>query len=314
MPTQELMSSTLSCSLASRSANEQLCGTAPQTLYWLLLEYPYPVGEKAFEESHIPAPVKEYLSNVIKSVRHSRLLIIRRPGTGKPKGINLFVCISSETNPQLYQIHLSSYEEILSLDIYNIWKERPQLNLWLRTTPLFLVCTNGKRDPCCARLGLPLYSQMTSYAGTTVWQTSHVGGHRFAPNVILLPPGIYYGRVETNQCQRLIETSQNRSVLLDILRGRSCYPPEVQVAEYFLRRETGIIQIEAFTLLSKQQIDTYQWLIFFRSLLNHSVYNVHIRSTNSDFEVFESCKTPDQRSKRIQYHLVSWGKNTYSGE
>jgi hypothetical protein len=29
------------------------------------------------------------------------------------------------------------------------------------------------------------------------WETTHVGGHRFAGNLVILPPGLYYGPVDS---------------------------------------------------------------------------------------------------------------------
>jgi len=56
-----------------------------------------------------------------------------------------------------------------------------------------LVCTNGKRDICCAQLGRPLLEQLEA-AGREVWETTHIGGHRFGPVHLTLPDGRIWGR------------------------------------------------------------------------------------------------------------------------
>ena len=65
-----------------------------------------------------------------------------------------------------------------------------------------------------------------------VWECSHVGGDRFAANVVCLPDGVYYGRVEPRR-RRPRCWPTHRAGLLDLghYRGRSCYPPLVQAAE-----------------------------------------------------------------------------------
>ena len=65
-----------------------------------------------------------------------------------------------------------------------------------RSAPQYFVCTNGQRDLCCARFGLPTYAALRERVGERVWQTTHVGGHRFAPNVLTLPQAALYGRVQ----------------------------------------------------------------------------------------------------------------------
>ena len=61
--------------------------------------------------------------------------------------------------------------------------------------PVFLVCTHGKRNVCCARLGVPLAQALATRHPGQVWETTHVGGHRFAANLVdpaarpLLRPG-----------------------------------------------------------------------------------------------------------------------------
>src|SRR5208282_2115670 len=61
--------------------------------------------------------------------------------------------------------------------------------------PVFLVCTHGRRSVCCARFGAPLAQALAARHPGQVWETTHVGGHRFAANLVILPYGLYYGPV-----------------------------------------------------------------------------------------------------------------------
>jgi hypothetical protein len=71
-----------------------------------------------------------------------------------------------------------------------------------------LVCTHGSRDVCCGRFGYRLYNLLRSrYAGPDrlrVWRTSHIGGHRFAPTLLELPEGRYWGHLETGAVENLV--------------------------------------------------------------------------------------------------------------
>ena len=62
---------------------------------------------------------------------------------------------------------------------------------WLpHRDPLVLVCTNGRHDPCCATFGRPLARVLREGARRDdVWECSHIGGDRFAANIVILPEG-----------------------------------------------------------------------------------------------------------------------------
>ena len=69
----------------------------------------------------------------------------------------------------------------------------------------FLVCAHGRRDACCARLGLPLFDALNAQLlPTHLWQSSHLGGHRFAPNVVVLPVGIQLGRIPLERAAEVV--------------------------------------------------------------------------------------------------------------
>jgi hypothetical protein len=106
------------------------------------------------------------------------------------------------------------------------------------------VCTDGKHDPCCARLGRPLYDTLRaaierSGAAVRVAECSHLGGHRFAANVLALPQGVLYGRVEAGEAERLLAAVQRGEVLVPRFRGRIGQSELLQVAEAAVREQSG---------------------------------------------------------------------------
>src|SRR5690606_32568030 len=104
---------------------------------------------------------------------------------------------------------------------------------------LNLVCTNGRHDPCCADLGRPVSRALVAAGTPDVWECSHVGGDRFAANIVCLPEGIYHGRVEPGAAAGLISEHRAGRIVLDTYRGRSCLPPLVQAADRFAREHLG---------------------------------------------------------------------------
>ena len=107
--------------------------------------------------------------------------------------------------------------------------------------PLALVCGHGRRDACCARLGRPVYDALRDELDSEwLWLSSHVGGHRFAPNLLWLPEGLLFGRVEPSQAGALVEELRGGRLPTEHLRGRTTWPPEAQAAEIAVRAALGV--------------------------------------------------------------------------
>lgn len=110
--------------------------------------------------------------------------------------------------------------------------------------PLFLVCTHGKHDRCCAKFGRPLYDAVREQVEPGwAWQCSHVGGDRFAGNVVVLPDGAYYGRVDPSASWPVIEAALAGRIHLPCYRGRSHRGFPAQAAEIAVREATGLLGI-----------------------------------------------------------------------
>ena len=293
------------CATGSQQCGEQLLGTAPRVDVWFALEYPKPYGRKAFEESGLLTLVKDRFSEVLASVPNSRLQLIKKGTDLSDEKITFLVAVNHEEEPNLYEFGLSAYEDLLTLDIPGIVAEKRAYWQYDRTEPLFLVCTNAKRDQCCARFGLPVYRAMTDYAGESVWQTSHVGGHRFSGNVVVLPHGIYYGRVGPDDAGKVAHTYREGQVYLEKYRGRTCYDKLVQAAEAFLRQESGNVSLGQFKLIEIENLSENRWIVHFTELSNGQSHCVHLRSEISFFELYKSCA--DENLVHLsQYRLVDY--------
>jgi hypothetical protein len=211
--------------------------------------------------------------------------------------------------PLLYEFHLAQYEDLITLDLASIASGQREMSENLRHDPLFLTCTNAKRDPCCAQWGRKVYLQMANLAGDSVWQTSHVGGHRFAANVICLPHGIYNGRLRPELATSLVDNYRHHRLTPQCYRGRAHYSPEVQVAEYYLMEQTNILDIDAFQLQQSSQTAPNLWDITFDSPSDGAKYHLEISAHQSTFNTYESCSKPDNRAQRLQYQLEKWSKS-----
>jgi hypothetical protein len=277
-----------------------LFATAPRNDVWMLLEVSPPWGAKALPESRLPDEIKHYLNTQLETIPNSRVQLIRQQASQDP-GFAFYVARTSAVDPVMYRFQVPSYEALLSLDIQAILNglsdEQPTKER------LYFVCINGRRDACCSRLGAPLYDAMRAYSGQSVWQVTHIGGHRFAPTFVCLPEGIYYGRVDLNDVKMIVDEHEAGRIHLDNFRGRCGYDAPVQAAEYYVRRESGILEIDALQLLDLQIIREHQWKISFASPEQQHI--VEIVSEISDFEVYETTGNPE-KSRQVIYGLEGY--------
>lgn len=229
------------CSDASRAAGEELAGTGMEATRWLLVESRQPWGHDAVETG-FPGPVAAWLAGL-----DAKVLAIRRPGRVGAR----VVVLAAETGEEastLRSLELRGVEELVGRDP---WLDGVQV-----TGTMFLVCTHGRRDPCCSRLGIPIFHGLDAMAGEEhVWQCSHTGGHRFAPNVIALPWGVTLGRVEREDVPELVVLLADGRVPLARYRGRSLYPPQAQAAEVAIRRARELDRLDALRLVAGVDAD-----------------------------------------------------------
>ena len=294
------------CSDNSLSKNEPLPGSAPKTDLWIALEYPHPPGDNALRESTLSDEIKAHLTTLQKTIEYSRLLLIRNQHTHERPTHSLFIAYSNRSQPCLYEIQLEDYMQLVSINADSIHSEIFPLPYRLMGEPLFLICTNGRRDPCCAKWGLPLYNALEKVPGISVWQTSHVGGHRFAGNMICLPHGIYYGRVSPDNATTIVEHYQAGLIDLDRYRGRASLSSIAQVGEYFLRQQTADLQVDSIQFKTASEINPDQWEVSYTSNLSKNTYRLMIASELSDQMIFESCSTPDELKPIKRFRLIDF--------
>ena len=228
------------CAIASRGRGEPLFGTASRARRWVLLEQPGAWGRNALYESDLPPPVADRLVRWSRDLP-ARVLLLRRPAGRRPRGRarTLFVGISAPTGSWLERLTLDDVDDVLDLDLEHLADGRSVGGERL-SQPLYLVCTNGKHDPCCARDGLPVVRELTTMFEDRVWECSHVGGDRFAGNLVCLPDGHLYGHLDPASARTVVAANEAGRVALDHWRGRSCLPFAVQAAESLLRTRFGL--------------------------------------------------------------------------
>lgn len=220
------------CSTLSGFAGEPLAGTAATATAWLCLEQPGPWGRDALVQSHLDPELGAELSRRAAGTG-VRILLIRRPGkhadTHAGGSRRVYLASTTPGASWLEQADLDAPEEALELDFAALGQGRSTAFGTPVADPLLLVCTNSKRDVCCALYGRPIATALN------LWECTHTGGHRFAPTGVLLPTGHLYGRLDHQLAERVV----GKGIVADRCRGRSCFTPRGQVAEVAVRARLG---------------------------------------------------------------------------
>ncbi|MBQ0976137.1 sucrase ferredoxin [Actinospica acidiphila] len=237
------MSST--CSTVSRELDEPVAGTAATARTWLLLEQPGPWGAKALTSSHLDPALGRALEAAAKGTG-VRIALIRRPGrhadSRMPATRRVYVAHTVPGNVWLHSATTTDPARLLDLDLAALGRgEAACFDAVLGGAPhagdpLALVCTNGKRDRCCALLGRPLAAELASSGVEGVWEVTHLGGHRFSPTVLVLPYGYAYGRAEAHAVKEVLHGVQEGRVVTEGCRGCSAWERPGQAAELAVRR------------------------------------------------------------------------------
>jgi len=232
------------CSTSSARAGEPLAGTAvASTWRWLGVEYRGAWPSRA-EEVPWPTPVGAWLDR-FRAAPGTRVQLLRRPERRGPPA-----AVFADTTPGAERAWQLPLADLVALDSDDV------LGGEASATPLgpsAWVCTHGQRDVCCARHGGRVFAALRERLDDAVWQTSHLGGHRFAATLLWLPEGLSYGRLRPAEAPALAEAAlAGRVHDLQRLRGRTAWSRPVQAAEIALRRHLGLHDLAAPALVAEE--------------------------------------------------------------
>jgi Sucrase/ferredoxin-like len=285
------------CSVSSARLGEPLAGTGPVAAAWLAIEQPGPWGGRALTESHLDRDLGRELGRRAEAAG-VRIAMIRRPGRhalaqsetdpdpdqdeaaqdssglaeqaepGQPRQVLLANTIPGRA--ALRSMTITDPQQLLELDLVALaageWTGgAPQ------SKPVLLVCTNGKRDKCCALLGRALALDLaqviadtavtTHPGGFDIWESDHLGGHRLAPTAVVLPTGFVYGRLDVATGLAAAEAAQTGLMVTQQCRGRSTWNRRGQAADLALREELQQFAADAVLVTGEHQTGAGEWIV-----------------------------------------------------
>jgi hypothetical protein len=257
------------CSAASIRRNDPFAATAPPVHRWLLVEQPGPWGSAAPRQSRLPAEVADSLAAKAHQA-DARLVLIRRVFRSSARRRWAF----ADSRPGHEGIWWTEFDDPAELRDLNLAEPAGVPS----TAPVYLVCTHGKHDACCALRGRPLAAALAAVRPAETWECSHIGGDRFAGNQVMLPHGFYYGRVPPDLAAGLAAGYEAGAVDPRWLRGRSSLPPPVQAAQHFARLRLGELGRDALRPAEVRRLGHELWRVELAGGVRLTVRAVHERS------------------------------------
>jgi hypothetical protein len=289
------------CADVSGAASESLAATASRIDRWVLVEYRGLWDRDVLGGSLLSAQLKEHLRDQLAKLGHARLLFIKQPSRRAQARRMLYIGSSRPGEESLYALEFERHDDLLEYDFASALLDGGMPGVPVEH-PLFIVCTHGKRDRCCAKYGHPLYDGVKGKVDPDwVWQSTHVGGDRFAGNIVVLPEGLYFGRVGEADLDPLLDSYFDRRIYLDLYRGRSAYTFAVQAAERAVREAEGLTGIDD-VLLERVERRDGAWMVTLRA--NGVARKVDVALELADEPVYLTCgSVTPQRPRRYVAQL-----------
>lgn len=224
----------LPCSNAARRRGDPLVGTAPPIRRWLLIEHAGAWLPEAFEGTALDSDVKRTLQAAADAVS-ARILLIRRAGrvAPDPGGARRWCVVDQHGAQPLTWGSWTGADDLTPAAAAlrsSAAPGRPPAAPTAPTSELLLVCTHGRHDVCCAVRGRPVAAALAARWPEATWECSHVGGDRFAANLISLPDGAAFGGLDPATAQTVVAEHFAGRTPTAYLRGVCGYPPAVQAA------------------------------------------------------------------------------------
>ena len=222
------------CSEGARLRGDPIAGTAPHGVVWVLIEYRGGWPLNGFEGLDLEPGTKAAVLSAAKAAR-ARVLLVRKAGPRRREGQSHWAVLRHENSGAFRQ----------QWGTWNRDEDLAEIATALSTPgelghpPVILVCTHSQRDQCCAVRGRPVGRALTERWPELVWECSHVGGDRFAANVVVAPDGVYYGNLDAESSVTTIEEHLAGRIYAEYLRGYTDLFPAQQAAVAATLRRFG---------------------------------------------------------------------------
>jgi hypothetical protein len=243
------------CASAARERADPLGATAARARSWLLIEHRGPWAPDALAGSGIAEPVREALTAATDAAG-ARLLLVRRPGRPVVTAARMWAVVRHEP-ASVARGAWTQDSDLLGAVAELARDPAPDQE----PEHLLLVCAHGRHDTCCALRGRPVAAALAKRWPEATWECSHVGGDRFAPNLLVVPDGAVYGNLTTAEAVDVVVAHLGGSMRVDRLRGLSPFPPIVQAALIGAHERYGPAGARDAVPLWVEPLDEHTWRV-----------------------------------------------------
>ncbi|MFJ6698027.1 sucrase ferredoxin [Streptomyces sp. NPDC091272] len=261
------------CADAARERGDALAGTAPYGSVWILVEYRGGWPPNGYDGLDLDPATKSHVYAAAQRVR-ARILLIRRHGRRPVEGPKRWAVLHGERDGAHRQ-QWGTWDDDQDLAAIADALDAPGET---GCPPVLLVCAHGLHDTCCALRGRPVARALGDRWPELVWECTHIGGDRFAANVVVAPDGVYYGNLDADASLTTVEQHLADRVHARHLRGYTDLTPAQQVAVVAVLESAGPAGRRDY-LVERTVRDQDRWFIRVSGgPAGLSTYDVEVRS------------------------------------
>ena len=228
------------CAEESRNVGEDPIGNGETFPVYILIECPPPWTRNAFNSKLIPTNLKILQQETESTDSSIAFLLIYNEHLQQKNSTRVIIYHHNSIVSKgygKYEFTVSNINDVAPILRNYLLNNKLDIDYSELPTRDILVCTHGSRDQCCAKYGNPFYRQAKqivhnlSLNDVRIWQSSHFGGHRFAPTAIDFPQGRYYARLDADSFTAILTRTGNIELIKPIYRGWGILPTATQVLE-----------------------------------------------------------------------------------
>ena len=245
------------CAGVAEAAGDPLEGSAPPAEQWFLVEHPGPWDRYVLADPRLDRAAAAGLDRWSRA-ETGRVLLVRRPQrAGRVPERRRWLRIDSRPGREAVRTGLFTHERELADVVMDASAGEPDGG------PLFVVCTHGRHDTCCAVRGRPLAAALAATHPDHTWEASHIGGCRFAAAMVLLPHGVVLGGVPPGDGADVADLYAAGVLPSRWVRGRASLTPAVQAAQHHARVATGAYGVDGLVPVGARTDRPGSWRVRF---------------------------------------------------
>lgn len=297
------------CAEVRSATSEPIFATAPvKARGWLLIQHPGP-----WPATGLPGDLPPALHTVAARATSAKIRpqLIRRPADRASLWpIGVYLGSSSGPEPWLQYREFAHPAEVADLlDLLSpavieaaATGDRPGFGN-AADHRVLLICGHASRDPCCAKTGRPMAMALAREYPDLVWESNHLGGHRFAANLVTLPDGSYHGGLDASRGRQVAAATLAGEVDLASYRGRAGRSAAAQAADWYVRRHTGELALDALEIVTERRSEAGDGSVVVELLVAGEPIRATVRPAPPPVERLISCGTGELGAPE-HYELV----------